>query len=582
MAPPELPEESAMPECPRCGEELEPGSRFCGNCGLEVEAPGPAPGPSPPPSAPGGDQARRESYLKTGWHLFKQYPGGFIGFTALALLIQMGLGSLPKVGWVVIFIYYPLMFGFVAVSAGLLQGENRGFGDFFKGFNSFLTLLLLGVVSQVMIILGLVLLIVPGIYLMVGYIFAPWFVLDRRVGFWEAMELSRHAVQPHWFELFGLVLMIILINLLGALALGLGLLVTIPVSWCALTAAYATLVGFHSQPQPLPAAAPVGRETAAPPGKHEMPQPPAGVAERGLAGNHDWAPVLTLIGFIVVLAAAGIYFWKFSPTAAPQKPVNGPAKTTRKPAVPLTAQIYLKRGDEAKEAQEKISHYSKAIEIDPNYAIAYNNRGNVYYDRDEFRLALNDYNKAIAIRPDYAIALNNRGMVYFIKRDYEKALKDFNKAIEVKHDYAYAYNNRGMVYYNKNDDDQALNDFNKAIKLNRGYIYSYNNRGNVFYRQKNYEAAINDYTKAITLKPDFSFAYCNRGYAYFTKEDYEKALTDYNKALAINPAYAMAYYRRALLYKKTGDYDKARADYDKAASLHPRWLDTSFPLPEGK
>ncbi len=171
-----------------------------------------------------------------------------------------------------------------------------------------------------MIILGLVVLIVPGIYLTVGYVFAPWFVLDRRVGFWEAMELSRHAVQPHWFELFGLVMMIILLNLLGALALGVGLLVTIPVSWCALTAAYAARVGFQAGPQPVRAEARAGQESAGTPGKDALPHPGAGVAEQGLAGKSDWAPVLTLVGFIVVIAAAGIYFWKFAPPAAPPKP----------------------------------------------------------------------------------------------------------------------------------------------------------------------------------------------------------------------------------------------------------------------
>ena len=135
-------------------------------------------------------------------------------------------------------------------------------------------------VSQILIILGLLLLVVPGVYLMVGYILAPWFVLDRRVGFWEAMQLSRRTVQPHWFELFGLFLMIILINLLGALALGVGLLVTIPVSWCALTAAYATRVGFHAEPHPVRGEEPAGQEAAGAPGKDGIPQPAAGVAER--------------------------------------------------------------------------------------------------------------------------------------------------------------------------------------------------------------------------------------------------------------------------------------------------------------
>ena len=128
-----------MAKCSRCGEELETGSRFCGNCGLEVEVSGPAPGTSQAPAVPGGDQAPRGSYLKTGWHLFKQYPGGFIGFTALVLLIQAGLGVLPKVGWMVLFIQYPLMFGFVAVSSRLIQGERPRFGEFFNGFNFILT-----------------------------------------------------------------------------------------------------------------------------------------------------------------------------------------------------------------------------------------------------------------------------------------------------------------------------------------------------------------------------------------------------------------------------------------------------------
>ena len=82
------------------------------------------------------------------------------------------------------------MFGFVAVSSRLIQGERPHFGEFFNGFNFILTLLLLGVVSQIFIFLGLLLLVVPGVYLAVGFFLAPWFVLDRKAGFWEAMQLA--------------------------------------------------------------------------------------------------------------------------------------------------------------------------------------------------------------------------------------------------------------------------------------------------------------------------------------------------------------------------------------------------------
>jgi tetratricopeptide (TPR) repeat protein len=542
-----------MAKCSRCGEELEAGSLFCGNCGLEVEASGQAPANSLPPSGPGGDQTPRGSYLKTGWYLFKQYPGGFIGFTALFLLIQAGLGYLPKVGWLVFFIQYPLMFGFVAVSARLIQGYPPQFGEFFDGFKFLLTLILLSVVSQIFIILGLVLLVVPGVYLLVGFLLAPWLILDRQVGFWEAMQLSRRAVQPHWFELFGLFLLIILINLLGILALGLGLLVTIPVGWCALTAFYASRVGFHSKPDPA---------------RGEEP-----------ARQFDWAPVLTLTGFIVVIAASGIYFWKIAPSAAPKEPTGRLTETSGKPGPAMTARDYLKKGKGTRDPREQISLYSKAIALDPNYAEAYNERGNAYYKKNEYDPALKDYSKAIAIRHDYADAYNNRARLYFHNKDYDKSLRDLDRLIELDHNNYYSYYNRGRIYYAKEDNEQAIINFDKAIELNNDYVYSYFSRGDAYFKQNNYEAAINDYTRAVKLKPKFATAYYNRGYAYYLKEDLDKALIDYSKAIDIKPDYANAYYRRAILYKKTGAYDKARADYAKATALNPRWLDAAFPLP---
>ena len=237
--------------------------------------------------------------------------------------------------------------------------------------------------------------------------------------------------------------MIILINLLGALALGLGLLVTIPVSWCAITAAYATRVGFQAEPQPGRVEELAGQSTAGPPGKEEMPQVTAGVAAQSLARKYDWAPVLTFIGFVVVIAAAGIYFWKFAPPAAPPKPSSGSTETSGKTAPPLTAQGYLKKGNETKDPREKILFYTKAIEKDPKYAVAYNNRGNEYLDRKDYALALKDFNRAISIKPDYAIAYHNRARLYFKKKEYDKALSDLDKVIKLKPDYSYAYHNRG-------------------------------------------------------------------------------------------------------------------------------------------
>jgi uncharacterized membrane protein len=187
-------------------------------------------------------------YFKTGWGLFKQYPTGFVGFCLLNLLIQGLLNSLSYVGTVASFaVTSPLFMGNFIVSAKLLQGQTPEFRDFFAGFQYFLPLLLLSLVAGLFIGIGTLLLIIPGIYLAVAYFFASYLVVDRRQDFWPAMELSRRTINPRWFGFFAFMLLLVLLNLAGAIALGVGLLVTIPLSFCAVTVAYAEIFGLETK-----------------------------------------------------------------------------------------------------------------------------------------------------------------------------------------------------------------------------------------------------------------------------------------------------------------------------------------------
>jgi hypothetical protein len=237
-----------MPVCPQCGQEVEAGSAYCNHCGHQLEIPQPA----PPEAAPGGGikDLRLGAYLQTGWEVFKQFPAGFIVFSLFYLVVltvislPRGIGPLAAAA-----IHEPLIAGYIIVAAKLLQGRNPNFSDFFGGFQFrfFLPLVLLGLVSRVLITIGLFLLIIPGLYLAVSYIFAAMMVVDQRLDFWAAMEESRRRVTTRWFSFFVLVLLLVLVNIAGLLALGVGLLVSIPVSWCTLVAAYDDLFGLKSE-----------------------------------------------------------------------------------------------------------------------------------------------------------------------------------------------------------------------------------------------------------------------------------------------------------------------------------------------
>lgn len=187
-------------------------------------------------------------YINSGWSLFQKNAGPFIGFTILVALINILIAKInqsasPVGSLISILISGPLNAGFLIVAFKLLRDRATSFGDFFRGFNYYLPLFLVSLVSGVMVFIGFLLLIIPGIYLAIAYTFALPFVLEKKMNFWDAMELSRKLISKNWFAFFGFVLVLGLINIAGALVFGLGLLVTIPLSVGAIAAAYADIVG---------------------------------------------------------------------------------------------------------------------------------------------------------------------------------------------------------------------------------------------------------------------------------------------------------------------------------------------------
>lgn len=232
-----------MPHCSNCGNEMLDAA-VCPACGHPASE-------SATPPAPANSRTTASlplgEYLKTGWRLFLNFPGGFIGFFLVYLLIQIVLSFIPWIGGVASFVVGPaLIMGNFIVSAKLLQSRTPQFSDFFLGFRFFVPLLLTALVGAALTGIGFLLLVIPGIYLLVGYLFASSLVVDRRLDFWPALELSRRTIQPMWFGFFAFFLLLILINLAGAVALGVGLLVTVPFTCCVVTVAYADIFGLQS------------------------------------------------------------------------------------------------------------------------------------------------------------------------------------------------------------------------------------------------------------------------------------------------------------------------------------------------
>ncbi len=213
-----------------------------------------------------------------------------------------------------------------------------------------------------------------------------------------------------------------------------------------------------------------------------------------------------------------------------------------------------------KQINMAIEAYSYAIDLNPNNAAAYNNRGIAHNDKGEVDKAIKDYNKAIKLNPNYVYAYNNRGIAYRRKGEIERAIEDYNTAIELKSNYAEAHYNRGNVYNDNGETELAIKDYNKAIKLDPNDADIYCNRGNAYFKKGEINLTIKDYNKAIKLNPNYVYAYNNRGIVYQNNGEVNKAIEDYTTAIRLESKHGMPYYNRGEVWLRLKEWDKAKTD----------------------
>jgi hypothetical protein len=103
----------------------------------------------------------------------------------------------------------------------------------FHYFNKIPALLLCYIMMIPLIILGLLLFILPGIYLMVAYMYSLPLIVEKNMSPWQALEVSRKALTRKWFPVFGLLLILLLVNILAIFTLGIAYIWVIP--WSVLT-----------------------------------------------------------------------------------------------------------------------------------------------------------------------------------------------------------------------------------------------------------------------------------------------------------------------------------------------------------
>ncbi len=119
------------------------------------------------------------------------------------------------------------------------------------------------------------------------------------------------------------------------------------------------------------------------------------------------------------------------------------------------------------EHKKAIDAFTKSIQLKPDMAVTYNNRGKSKGVLRQYKDAIKDFDKAISLDKEYAPAYSNRGNANRAVRKYKAAIADFNKAISLKPDNAHAYFNKGVAKYDLGLIDEAIPDIKKAGDIAR-------------------------------------------------------------------------------------------------------------------
>lgn len=186
-----------------------------------------------------------DNALKRGWEMYKTNPGLFIAFFLIIIAVSAGATYFLEdfASLVTIFISPALTAGFYLAANRVSREEVLEFSHFFDGFKFWFPVVVVTLVTGILTVLGILALIIPGIYLGVAYSFAMLFVIFAGTEFWTSMEFSRKLITRIWWRFFAFLLLLIVINLVGLLFLGVGLLITGPVSYLAIYAAFEDLTG---------------------------------------------------------------------------------------------------------------------------------------------------------------------------------------------------------------------------------------------------------------------------------------------------------------------------------------------------
>jgi tetratricopeptide (TPR) repeat protein len=218
---------------------------------------------------------------------------------------------------------------------------------------------------------------------------------------------------------------------------------------------------------------------------------------------------------------------------------------------------------------DAVAHFAQATKLDPSFAAAYGNLGDVLREHGKLEEAVSMYQRALALRPESVEARHGLGIALHRQAKLDEAVAEYQHVLTIKPDYSDAQNSLGLAFREQGKFSEAVAQFRRVLALKPSIAEVHYNLGNALMEQGKLAEAAACYERALALRPDFLEAYCNLGNALKEQGKLDAAVGRYRQALAVNPRYADAYKNLGSALRDLGRLEEARRVYEKAIELAP-------------
>ncbi len=189
---------------------------------------------------------------------------------------------------------------------------------------------------------------------------------------------------------------------------------------------------------------------------------------------------------------------------------NQPAPQGRLPQDPGTLVLMDQLNDAAMDATNAGDfataeiYWTKLIELAPNNAALWSNRGNAKVSQHHLEAALDDYNEAVRLAPTIADPYLNRGAALQGLGKYKAAIADYDKALSYNPKDAGLYNNRGNARSDLGDWAGAVADYQTAMQLDSRLTTAYGNYALALYELGQKDQAVRTMKNILRKYPNYT------------------------------------------------------------------------------